>query len=116
MDLKREANSFPYSVLVKRTYAPAKDRQREMFFVAAVYDRRITSSARPESCASSSCQCSRQHASTARETKPRPFSIHLRSSFRPTRSYDICRLPKRKSHTEEHTSELQSHVNLVCRL
>src|SRR5260370_14276733 len=27
-----------------------------------------------------------------------------------------CRRPDRRSRSEEHTSELQSHLNLVCRL
>src|SRR5260370_13015525 len=48
-----------------------------------------------------------------------PYTTLFRSATRPTSSRSAARptcCPRPPTRSEEHTSELQSHLNLVCRL
>src|SRR2546430_16495909 len=46
----------------------------------------------------------------------RPFLGRLRATIPPHHQHRVLRLPEDRFRSEEHTSELQSQSNLVCRL
>src|SRR5260370_15314326 len=50
------------------------------------------------------------------QRRPRRYAIRTRSAGRGAARRTAARSRRRRTRSEEHTSELQSHLNLVCRL
>src|SRR5690242_6657478 len=90
---------FPYTTLFRSRNAP---------------DPHAGSSTRSEPSAASACVCC--------ETSSASLAMTLRASHGPSRPTSACSSAvvvirsTSANRSEEHTSELQSHVNLVCRL